>query len=1002
MATVDQLIIEILARDNGAEETLEKLHTRLGELLNEAQRSSKKTMDTASSAAKKAGDEMERVGQKAEEANKKIAESGKKSIDVFSRMRGMALRFLGVFALFSFGKKIVGDAMQSAVALGNLSRASGVARQDLEALGNTYAALGQSKEGADRLAGELAQARADVLSGKGASNEFLRKFSLANVNVFQKNGELRNDLPGMLLEAGDYFKKMAKGDEQQAMRLARSRGFSEEEVQVMIRGTRELYKEKRELIKTTDEEYRQQEEAARRWEETKQKLEQLGKQIATRLLPIIETLTEWFANFLEEISKDPEKLNELIVLFGALAVAIGLIFNPIGTAIGLFVGLMGVLYKVTNRFEFVRKTWDGMVLAIKSGINELGGALAKFLRWIGMDELADKVESFKFDTSSEESSVNSPTKAEAEGEGNPTQYESTGETLPDYSGRSQEALGKKIKSKKPNTEVASAIQNAAQKTGLSEDLLFGIAHQESGFNARAGAGTSSAKGLFQFTSSSWRAMVDKYGKKYGLTYDGVYDPRQNALAGALYMKEHERAFRKAGIEVSGASLYMGNFLGTGGAKKFFQELKKNPNASMASIWLASSNQNIRNQVAPNKSIFYTNNGKGRARSLQEVYDFMRSKSTWSGGASGSLVATSRSVPVSSNRRETVRQNVIRQTSPEDYSVARNFKVAGWHPTERLLDESAVKTYAKKVGTRYALDGVNDCSAYCRQLLKDAIQNNPDKFEKGLVKDVTKGWTAAGIIQNLEKRAGGLLGRNELDPSRIKSGTVIGMDTGERGWEKGRYKGIDHIVYTYRDPRTGKMMVTQSARWNYNSNRRDGVGVQTMEYDKWYRMRSQQKAKLYGVSMTSLAKPEAYDTRQPSIQPQRQPVPQRPQPQVQQPQIQQPQIQQPEQPPVQQPRNIWESIIARAGNAVGNIFGELKSRFGIPTGLKMPDFGMQPAMAGAYPAGARQVSYINNSKTINITNTVNVDARGNDNAKQIGEKTSQGVDMVSRRMSRATI
>jgi len=997
MSTVDQLIIEILARDNGAEETLEKLHTRLGELQNEAQRSSRKTMDAASSAAKKAGDEMGRVGQKAEEANKKIAESGKKSIDVFSRMRGMALRFLGVFALFSFGKKIVGDAMQSAVALGNLSRASGVARQDLEALGNTYAALGQSKEGADRLAGELAQARADVLAGKGASNEFLRKFSLANVNVFQKNGELRSDLPGMLLEAGDYFKKMAKGDEQQAMRLARSRGFSEEEVQVMVRGTRELYKEKRELIKTTDEEYRQQEEAARKWEETKQKLEQLGRQIATRLLPIIQKLTEWFAGFLEEISKDPEKLNELIVLFGALAVAIGLIFNPIGTAIGLFVGLMGVLYKVTNRFEFVRKTWDGMVLAIKSGINELGGALAKFLRWIGMDELADKVESFKFDTSDEEKSVSSTS------DSNPTQYESTGETLPDYSGRSQEALGEKIKSKKPSSEVASAIKEAAQKTGLSEDILFGIAHQESGFDTRSGAGTSSAKGLFQFTDGTWRGMVGRYGKKYGLTYDGIYDPRQNALAGALYMKEHERAYKKAGIEVSGASMYMGNFLGTGGAIKFFRELAKNPNASMASVWLASSNKNIRDQVAPNRAIFYTNNGKGRARSLQEVYDYMRSKSTWSGGASGSLVSvsgsTSRAASAFNRKSNAEKQRIL-----ENYATPGSLKSIGG--MERLLDESAIKTYAKKVGTKYALDGVNDCSAYCRQLLKDAIQNSPDKFEKGLVKDIYKNGTAAGIIQTLAKRSGRLLGRDELDPSRIKSGTVIGMDTGDRGWERGRFKGIDHIVYTYRDPRTGKMMVTQSAKRNYNTNRRDSVGVQTMEYAKWYRMRSQQRAKLYGVNMASLAKPEAYDARQPSIR--RRPAPQ----QAQQPQIQQPQIQQPEQPPVQQPpvqqpRNIWESIIAKAGDAVGNVLGGLKERFGIPSGLKMPDlkmpdFGMQPAMAGAYPAGARQVSYVNNSKIINITNTVNVDARGNTNAKQIGEKTSQGVDMVSRRMSRATI
>ena len=53
----------------------------------------------------------------------------------------------------------------------------------------------------------------------------------------------------------------------------------------------------------------------------------------------------------------------------------------------------------------------------------------------------------------------------------------------------------------PTTQrVTSAIQRAAQRTGIDFDYLLGQAKLESGLNATARAGTSSASGLYQFLS----------------------------------------------------------------------------------------------------------------------------------------------------------------------------------------------------------------------------------------------------------------------------------------------------------------------------------------------------------------------------------------------------------------------------------------------------------------------------------------------------------------------
>jgi soluble lytic murein transglycosylase-like protein len=66
------------------------------------------------------------------------------------------------------------------------------------------------------------------------------------------------------------------------------------------------------------------------------------------------------------------------------------------------------------------------------------------------------------------------------------------------------------------TEVRAAIARASAATGVDFDYLLAQAKIESGLQPTARAATSSAGGLYQFTTGTWLETLDRHGAKYGL------------------------------------------------------------------------------------------------------------------------------------------------------------------------------------------------------------------------------------------------------------------------------------------------------------------------------------------------------------------------------------------------------------------------------------------------------------------------------------------------------
>ncbi|MDZ3831863.1 MAG: transglycosylase SLT domain-containing protein [Sphingopyxis sp.] len=189
--------------------------------------------------------------------------------------------------------------------------------------------------------------------------------------------------------------------------------------------------------------------------------------------------------------------------------------------------------------------------------------------------------------------------------------------------------------------VMNAVQTAAARTGIDFNYLFDVARVESGYNPRAQASTSSARGLFQFTRQTWLATLERHGASHGLAWASdaigrdasgrlsVTDPalRQQILdlrddpaasstmAAALTADNREYLESRIGRRAEPVDLYLAHFLGSGGAVKFLSALSADPDQPGATM--------MPEAASANRSVFYAPDGS--MRSLSDIRERFRVK-----------------------------------------------------------------------------------------------------------------------------------------------------------------------------------------------------------------------------------------------------------------------------------------------------------------------------------------------------------------------------------------
>ena len=187
--------------------------------------------------------------------------------------------------------------------------------------------------------------------------------------------------------------------------------------------------------------------------------------------------------------------------------------------------------------------------------------------------------------------------------------------------------------------VTGAIREASQATGASFSYLLATAQVESGLNPRAGAATSSARGLFQFVEQTWLGTMKQSGAALGYGHyadaitkapSGLYevkdpamrsqilklrnDPTANAvMAGAFTQANAAYLTRTLGRPPTEGELYIAHFLGAGGAGRLIALGASNPNAKAADFFAHAAQAN--------PSIFY-DRSTGAARTIAQVRDVL--------------------------------------------------------------------------------------------------------------------------------------------------------------------------------------------------------------------------------------------------------------------------------------------------------------------------------------------------------------------------------------------
>jgi len=178
--------------------------------------------------------------------------------------------------------------------------------------------------------------------------------------------------------------------------------------------------------------------------------------------------------------------------------------------------------------------------------------------------------------------------------------------------------------------VRAAIARAAQATGVDFSYLLAQAKLESSLDPQAHAGNSSAAGLYQFTRSTWAQTLSRHGADHGMDWATSaasdldtraqvmalrYDPDASAMMAAELAADNRADLTAVlGREPEPAELYLGHFLGIGGARTFLSALAADPTRSAASVLPAAA--------AANRAIFHGAHGP---RSLGEVMDLIRGR-----------------------------------------------------------------------------------------------------------------------------------------------------------------------------------------------------------------------------------------------------------------------------------------------------------------------------------------------------------------------------------------
>lgn len=390
MATVEQLVIELIARTENAEREIEAVKKRLEETKAES-KEAKRGLDEVSKASEatgrsgergrrgvqKLGDELEKTGRKArstaslvDKVQRRLARGWVRAITTY------AAGFMAAGAVIGFIKDSISGVLEGATAIGKVAEVTGQTRTEIKALGSAFEALGVSQQSAYKYLQDFNIGKYDQ--------------AVAQVGVSTQSGGERRKGEDVLLELGQKAVSDSGGDKALAESRLQAIGIEAEVAKAAVNATQELIDAKRADGVATEEQIQKAEEASKRYTEFASRLGDVKDAFGYALLPIIEDVIsgiEWLMDVVSSIGRGFEEasgglslfqtaieiltapLNILIEFVGALLEGLGGLEAWTSTGGKVVYGFFYLLQEVWN---LVIIAANGVIVAIEGVINAVG------------------------------------------------------------------------------------------------------------------------------------------------------------------------------------------------------------------------------------------------------------------------------------------------------------------------------------------------------------------------------------------------------------------------------------------------------------------------------------------------------------------------------------------------------------------------------------------------------------------------------------------------------
>jgi hypothetical protein len=308
--------------------------------------------------------------------------------------------------------------------------------------------------------------------------------------------------------------------------------------------------------------------------------------------------------------------------------------------------------------------------------------------------------------------------------------------------------------------VTGAIRQASQATGTSFNYLLATAQVESGLDPRAGAATSSARGLFQFIDQTWLGTIKQSGSAlgYGRYADAITqsasghyqvndpamrqeilklrnDPTANAvMAGAFTAANADYLAQKLGRQPSEGELYIAHFLGAGGAGRLISLAATNPSAKATDYFPGAAKAN--------SSIFF-DRATGAVRTLAQVRDVLTARYDVARFRPNNAVQTVQTASVAATPNPTRAPAV--SGGPLDLATFVHASTAAITPASAPATAPAATTTAQTAQT--APDTAGIANAFAAAAPKPIVQQANQIFH-GLFQDTDRTAPVAAVVSQL--------------------------------------------------------------------------------------------------------------------------------------------------------------------------------------------------------------------------------------------------------------